>query len=203
MINHKCRIISKGFTLIEVLITLTIMGIISSLLMISFAQFNNNKSILEKQSRDLRALQIGFSIINQDFCQIANWTKKINSTDLGSFYTRNNDLFFSKMGYINPQFQQSRSTIQKIRYYLSNQTLYRSVYDYSGKVRYTKPILKNINTIEWTFIDQNLKTYSYWPPTQDWQNRLSRGLKLTISHQVHGRLEKIFYLPQDQIRFGI
>lgn len=170
--------------------------------MISFSQFLKNKNILESQIEDLKTLQIGMSILGNDLNQVVIWPREINEHENGGFFSKDNQLVFSRMGYINPNLQAIRSTLEKITYEFKVGTLKRLVID-DNNVRISKNLITGIKNFSWTYIDHVQKPYALWPPTNDWLNKLPSGLKVSFDHFKYGYIEKYFVLRQLDVEFTL
>lgn len=187
----------KGFTLIEILVALFIFVIIVGLVSLSFRQTIINKEVLSDNIDDWILFQKGMAIIENDLKQVVIWQRGVAVDAPSSFYTRDQDWFFARMGYTNPDFTQPTSTLRKIHYQVTASGLNRIVYNATDQKQYEERILSSVTQFEWLFFDDKEGVYDIWPPTNQWRSRLPSGIQLTITHPRFGMIERIFKLPQE------
>ena len=186
----------KAYTLIEVLIVMFIFSIVSMLILLTFSQVSKNKIILQNNGERLQELQAAIALIVFDLSQVVAKTEPDSSARLqGTFYSRNNDLHFYKLGNINPQYQNHFSSLEKIRYFLKDKQLIRESYlAEEGKV-FTQIILNKVTSLEWHFIVNKANSYDLWPPVEELKFKIPVGVRIVVNTEDYGMLEKIIELP--------
>lgn len=178
-----------GYTLIEILISLFIFSILILMVSQALNSTTTNHEILSKHAKRLLEIQIAFSIINTDFEQIVNKKKLgLKSTLQPVFLSNPDSLEFTHMGYLNPNHEAKRSTLQTVRYLFPGDTL----------VRQDRPILTGIQNIHLQFLGPDKKWYSIWPPTQHWAKTLPIGIRVDCLLKDIGLISRIFILAGEE-----
>lgn len=192
----------KGFTLVEILVALFVFILIVGMISIAFRQVMINREILTEHLDEWLAIQTSMSILQNDMKQIANWQRTVATNAPGSFYTKDNNLYFSKFGYINPGYVKSDSTLRKIQYQITNGQLIRRVFDQDNQLQYQQVIFNGFDKITLTFYDEKQGRYDLWPPTAQWRNKIPYGIAFNFSHPKFNRIERIFNLRVEPVKYN-
>lgn len=198
--NHSYN--SKGFTLIEMLVALTIMAMLSIAAYQVLYQVQLSNSVSKNQTTRFNELQKALVVMNSDFRQIAARHFRTNDKEpearllLWESGILGNDgygLIFTRFGWSNPQMQFPRGEVTKIGYRLNHGTLERIWWDYPdttlGDAGHVMPIL--------TQVDKFVMRFFY---DKKWQNQWSKkdvlpqaiAIKLVVHD--YGDIERIFLI---------
>ena len=174
----------KGFTLIEVLISLVILSIIA----IVSTNFLQSSIDLRNQSKskvdDIKVFNLGVSTIRRDLMSTVNLPMRDNfGNQLPNFIGSNTDKKITFLGIIN-RIDSSRSSISRIEYLLDDTKFIRRVYftadpyDYDDHI--DSVIFDNIDDVEISFLSDN-RWFTEWPAGQTAAYKIPKLVKIEIN----------------------
>ena len=174
----------KGFTLIEVLISLVILSIIA----IVSTNFLQSSIDLRNQSKskvdDIKVFNLGVSTIRRDLMSTVNLPMRDNfGNQLPNFIGSNTDKKITFLGFIN-RIDSSRSSISRIEYLFDDTKFIRRVYftadpyDYDDHI--DSVIFDNIDDVEISFLSDN-RWFTEWPAGQTAAYKLPKLVKIEIN----------------------
>ena len=174
----------KGFTLIEVLISLAILSIIA----IVSTNFLQSSIDLRNQSKskvdDIKVFNLGVSTIRRDLMSTVNLPMRDNfGNQLPNFIGSNTDKKITFLGFIN-RIDSSRSSISRIEYLFDDTKFIRRVYftadpyDYDDHI--DSVIFDNIDDVEITFLSDN-RWFTEWPAGQTAAYKIPKLVKIEIN----------------------
>ena len=174
----------KGFTLIEVLISLVILSIIA----IVSTNFLQSSIDLRNQSKskvdDIKVFNLGVSTIRRDLMSTVNLPMRDNfGNQLPNFMGSNTDKKITFLGFIN-RIDSSRSSISRIEYLFEDTKFIRRVYftadpyDYNDHI--DSVIFNNIEDIEISFLSDN-RWFTEWPAGQTAAYKIPKLVKIEIN----------------------
>jgi len=190
-----------GFTLLELLIAVSVFAVISALASGGFNSVLNTASRSEEHMQRLAELQKAMVIIAKDVEQAVERPIRDGFGDslvpfIGSQPT--NLLEFSRTGRRNPT-QAPRSHIQRVGYRHEENVLYRLTWAVLDRAQDSEAIefklLEGVNEIEIRYLDSNREWQDQWPPLQPGQNSdnaLPRGVEITLDIEGLGSVPRIF-----------
>src|SRR5688572_19537117 len=131
---------NSGFTLLEVIIALFIFSIISVIMVEALHTAITTQSSTEKKSVRFDELEMALLFMSRDIEQAIDRpiTNALNRLEPGLLGTHDT-LTLSHGGYSNPNGQLNRSTLQRTRYRLNQNTLYRDVWPVLDQTAKTLP----------------------------------------------------------------
>jgi type II secretion system protein J len=176
----------KGFTLIEVLISLVILSIIaivsSNFLQSSIDLRNQSKSKVD----DIKVFNLGVSTIRRDLMSTVNLPMRDNfGNQLPNFIGSNTDKKITFLGFIN-RIDSSRSSISRIEYLFDDTKFIRRVYftadpyDYDDHI--DSVIFNNIDDVEISFLSDN-RWFTEWPAGQTAAYKIPKLVKIEINEK--------------------
>ena len=174
----------KGFTLIEVLISLVILSIIA----IVSTNFLQSSIDLRNQSKskvdDIKVFNLGVRTIRRDLMSTVNLPMRDNfGNQLPNFIGSNTDKKITFLGFIN-RIDSSRSSISRIEYLFDDTKFIRRVYftadpyDYDDHI--DSVIFDNIDDVEISFLSDN-RWFTEWPAGQTAAFKIPKLVKIEIN----------------------
>lgn len=160
--------ISKGFTLLELLVALAIFAVIATLAYSGLNTVLMTRSQIERHANQLTQLQITFARLGRDIEQFVPRPIRNEYGDLqpalqGTVTT----LELTCTGWRNPG-QQPRSSLQRVAYHLADNTLWRTYWSVLDRAQDTQPLrtalLKDLSEIRLRFMDEVQQWHDEWPP---------------------------------------
>tara|TARA_Y100001936_G_scaffold1944_1_gene1850 strand:+ start:453 stop:1064 length:612 start_codon:yes stop_codon:yes gene_type:complete len=193
----------RGFTLIEVLVAISIFSILSALAYGTLNQSIITSEKLEKQNTRMQSLQRGFSQIDQDYIQLAKRPirSEIGNTQIGALTSSlaNGYLVeFSRHGWPN-RLGMNRGSIQRVAYDLIDSQLVRYHWNVLDKT-YSNELIQNelfdgIEKIQLLFLKNNNDWTDQWPPIDMTQEEglraLPKAIRISITFDDIGEVERI------------
>lgn len=205
-----------GFTLIEVLIALTLFAILAAITSSSMYYAFNARSRVSAQADRLNALQLTIALIKQDIEEIA--ARPIRGTEvhlLPSFLGLSNYIELTRAGLPNPNGAEKRSTLKRIALLcLDNQLIRRSWSTLDAPNRdifEDKVLLGNLDDCHFAFLDTSLQLLNEWrinsmptPPTTNSPTTnapttikmLPKAVQLTLALPNWGKGTFLFIVPE-------
>ncbi len=189
----------SGFTLLELLVAVSVFAVIAALASGGFNSVLNTSSHSKEQMRRLAQLQKAMTIIARDVEQAVERPVRDGFGDrLAPFIggQPTNLLEFSRTGRHNPG-QATRSHIQRIGYRHEDNVLYRRSWAVLDRAQDSEPIeyelLEGVSEIEIRYLDSNHEWQDQWPPLQvDQDNALPKGLEITLDIEGLGAIPRLF-----------
>tara|TARA_Y100001934_G_C12334043_1_gene766604 strand:- start:1422 stop:2027 length:606 start_codon:yes stop_codon:yes gene_type:complete len=191
---------NRGFTLIEILVALTLFAILATLTSSFLYKALNTREHLNKQNDMLAQLERALIIIQQDLIQIID--TPLSSTNVSAHFLGDQQAIeFTRMhsAFIFPtsKFQ----ALQKIKYYCTPHQLIRqtqSVYSDNNTI-HKKIILDGLETCEFQFLNHLLAVQTQWqviPYDEDsLEHALPIAVKLSFSTSSWGDFSRIWLIP--------
>ena len=204
MSNNK----SSGFTLIEVLISISIFSILSAL---AYGALNQSLSTSDKLSEKIdrnQAIQKGIRIIEQDLMQLAKRPirSEIGNTEINALTTNKVNGYaveFSRHGWAN-RLGSKRSTLQRVAYnHIDNKFIryHWNVLDktYSNQID-TNELFDNLDEVTFLFMKDNNEWIKEWPPIEVIQDEsraiLPNAIKITFMFNDLGEIYRLLEIKQ-------
>ena len=201
----RMRVPSKGFTLIEVLIALSVFAILASITSSAMYQAFNTREHVTVQANRLNSLQLAVAIINRDIQQIVE--RSVLGNELHHFPPFTGQRYyieFTRGGIINPTGMNRRGALQRIAYLCKKNRLYRrswNVLDGPNRNQYQdKLILDNLSQCQFSFLAHNLQTLPRWQEYALQQNQrketLPTSIQLAVNLNDWGKMSLSFIIPE-------
>ena len=164
---------ARGFTLLEVLVAVVILGIISMLAYGGYNQLVRQSEIVDSSAARTRAIQSTVQRMAEDFEMleprpIREPLGEEIEPALRAGGTRTDTLLdLTRSGWTNPA-GLSRSTLQRVTYRLMDNKLERAYWIALDRTLTTEPtsavLLDKVRTVSFRFMDQNQSWHEQWPP---------------------------------------
>lgn len=203
---------NRGFTLLELLIAITIFSIIATFVYAGLDIVLDTKQQTEQHLERLAKLQLGLHLMQQDIEQAVDRPIRdefgetqpaLRGGGLSGML-----LELTRGGYANPM-KLTRSQLQRVGYQLEEKTLYRVSWPVLDRAQDTQPrrqkLFDGIENISLTFFDQAMKRQTTWPSkTEGMSNNspadtppgLPKGIEVTLETETMGTLRRVFRAPE-------
>jgi general secretion pathway protein J len=164
---------ARGFTLLEVLVAVVILGIISLLAYGGYNQLIRQSEIVESSATRTRAVQSSIQRMAEDFEMLEPRPVRepLGETvepALRAGGTRTDTLLdLTRSGWTNPA-GLARPTLQRVTYRLTDNKLERAYWSALDRTLTSEPttavLLDKVRTASFRFMDQNQTWHDQWPP---------------------------------------
>jgi len=195
---------AKGFTLIEILIALTVFAILatltSSILYYSF----NTRTRVNAQAERLNSLQLAVSIMQQDITQIV--ARAIRGNEMRLFPViigRTDYLEFTRDGALNPLSQEKRSTLTRVALVCHDQQLLHRTWENLDSVdrnKYEdKVLVDNVKQCHINYFNNSLQVLNEWRENAVTQNQIQepfpKAIQVNLILNDWGSMNLLFTIP--------
>jgi general secretion pathway protein J len=203
---------SQGFTLLELLIAITIFAIIATFVYAGLDVVLDTKQQTEQHLNRLSKLQLGLHLMQMDIEQSVDRPIRDQYGDQQPALKSDNltelMLELTRGGYANP-LKQSRSTLQRVAYQLEDESLYRVIWPTLDRASESEPrrqrLFDQVKGVELTFYDQDMKKHDEWPVSQSGSNStpsssLPKAVEIVIELDKWGKIRRLFRVAQSPIK---
>lgn len=196
---------NKGFTLIEILIALTVFAILATITSSSLYYAFNTRSRVNAQADRLSSLQLAISMIQQDTLQIVERGIRGNEMRLFPLIVGQPQyLEITRDGVINPNSMEKRSNLKRIAYVcLDGKLLHRSwvSLDPINRNNYSdKLLIDDITECHFSYLNQSLQSLSEWREQAIGQNQRAepfpKAIQINITLRDLGDMSLLFVIPE-------
>jgi general secretion pathway protein J len=201
--NNK-RFYLQGFTLLEVLIALTVFAILATITSSSLYYAFTTRTRVNEQSDRLGALQLAISIIEQDSIQTVERGIRGNEMRLfPPFIGRLQYIELTRDGNVNPKSMEKRSTLIRVAYLCEgNKLLRRTWASLDPKDRNTfedKILIDNLKECHFNYLNKNLQLLPEWREQARIPNQhpetLPQAIQVNASLTDWGEMNLLFVIP--------
>ena len=192
---------TKGFTLLEILVAVFIIGIIAIIMVRGLQTVITAKHGLERNSRRLTDVALSLTLLGNDLKNIVNRPiLEANANQLPALILQNDGrqtLEFTRGAVANP-LAAHRSTLLRVAYQLSNDKFIRLTWPVLDRTAATKPservLLKNVSHLQWQFWGSDNRYYSSWPAANTAIAVLPKAIKVSLTIKKWGVITRIWLL---------
>lgn len=194
----------KGFTLIEILIALTVFAVLATITSSSLYYAFTTRTLVNAQADRLNSLQLAISLIQQDTIQAIERPIRGNEMRLfPAFIGQTHYLELTRDGTINPQSIEKRSTLERIALVCEEDKLMRrtwpSLDSNDRNTHEDKILLDNLKECHFNYLNQNLQSLPEWREQALTQNQrkepLPKAIQLNITLKDWGEMNYLFIIP--------
>lgn len=158
---------NKGFTLIEILIALTVFAILATITSSTLYYAFNTRTRVNAQAERLNALQLAISIIQQDTSQTVERAIRGNEMRLFPIFVGQPQyLELTRDGVVNPNSAEKRSTLERVALVCQDSKLLRRTWNtldpIDRNIYKDKVLLDNLSECHFNYLNQNLQLLSEW-----------------------------------------
>ena len=189
---------ARGFTLIEVLIAVTVFAVLSGAVYFSLNLLADAAFTQRQRSDDLAELQRALARVDADLRQLVS--RPVRSPDgalqpaLAGSRAR---LEATRTGWLNPQ-QQQRSELQRFGWSIDGQTLIRTTWPVTdlahGTVSRAEEVLEQVAEIEFAYLGSGGEWLEDWP-SSELMDGLPQAVRYRLESDRFGLIERLIVLP--------
>lgn len=213
VLNKPRKQVQSGFTLLELLVAVSIFAIMSVMIFGGMSEVINVRTSTDKYTSRLTQLQITFMHFSRDARQLSNRSIRgeygdelsaLKSSDIGQYKVE-----LTRAGYPNPA-SFDRSELQRVAYGVEENKLYRYRWNVLDRAEDSIPsktlMLDDILNMNVRFLksdneegsSSNDNWVTAWPPQIDGQESkdLPKVIEVTFELEDWGRFTRLFLLPQ-------
>jgi len=202
--RHFSRLSIRGFTLLEILVAITIFSIMSIVALTGIKAIIDSQEAADNVVNRIKLLQKTFFYLEQDlrFALERGVRDEFGSPQpaIVAGNTGSQGLTLTRTGVNNPQGLQ-RSSLIRVRYWLKEDTLMRSRYrmlDRAGEANSNdRSLISQLEELEFRFLQQNNEWTDNWPPINPVANQkvLPKAVEISLIHETMGKISRIVALP--------
>ncbi len=200
----------KGFTLVEIMVTMIIFTLIGLASYTVLDQMSRTKSLSEESSERIEQLQFTWLLIQQDMRQAVPKPTRPDGLEVAQQLITNDEriiesqsgvLGFVRSGYDNPGLMLPRSELQPVIYRVQNNVLQRLTYPYvndrSGEP-VVQDLLEGVKSFQVRFFRSTQQAQANQGIEAGWRNRwetsddFPAALELTITSDAYGEIRRRF-----------
>ncbi len=202
---------NQGFTLLELLVALTVFAIMSLMTYTGLSSVLNSYSHAKEKTEQLTELQAAFSLITRDIEQAIARPIRDNYGDFqepitDDGYAIGAVLEFTRTGRPNPA-ALPRSNLQRIAYTLNDNQFMRLSWAVLDRAPESEPLesllLTKVKSASVRFLDKDMEWQEDWPTKtkQETENgviKVPRAVELTIEMETWGEIKRLFRVPGNE-----
>ncbi len=203
-IIHK----QQGFTLLELIIAISIFGVIMAMAYGALRHIADTAHHLEQRSEQLADLQRAFFIINKDLQQLVDRKIRDQFGDEQPALIVDGEgrVEFTRAGWRNP-LGQLRSSLQRVAYRLEEGVLYRDYWRVLDRAQDSEPlssdIMHNIEAFEVELLPPGSEEWqTSWPPYSNNSEQVAAPLpkmvKVNITLEGVGNIWRFYTVAQGE-----
>ncbi len=198
----------RGFTLLELIIAISIFGVIMVMAYGALRHIADTAHHLEQRSEQLADLQRAFFIISKDFQLLADRKIRDQFGDEQPALMVDDEgrVEFTRSGWRNP-LGQLRSSLQRVAYHLEEGVLYRDYWRVLDRAQDSEPLrtdlIKNVEKFEVELLPPKGEEWkTSWPPYNNNPEQVPASLpkmvKVTLSLKGVGDVWRFYAVVQDE-----
>jgi len=195
---------NRGFTLLEVLIALTVFVILATVTTSAMYHAFNTRAIVTRQADRLSTIQLAMALIQRDTQQITERSVRGNQLQLiPAFIGQSQYLEFTRGGDVNPD-DHLRGTLIRIAFLCQNGQLVRRSWeapDTPNRYKYKDKVLLNkLDQCRFAYLSHDLQVISEWRENALRQNQrkesLPTAIQFTLNLKDWGNMSLLFIIPE-------
>jgi general secretion pathway protein J len=195
----------KGFTLIEILIALTVFAIMASITSSTLYYAFNTRTRVNEQSERIAGLQLAISMLQQDLSQTVERAIRGNDMHLTPIFVGQAEYVeFTRDGDVNPASIEKRSTLKRIAYICTKDSLARRTWDALDPADRSKGVnkvlIRNLSDCHFGYLNQSLQVFPDWRADAVNQNQnkesLPKAVQVNLTVREQGEINLLFTIPE-------
>jgi len=201
---------SKGFTLLEVLVAITITALIGAASYWVLIEVIRSQEVLEEHHARLAKLQKVFYIMQQDIAQtVARPVRDEYGERQAAFAANlNNSIELTRHGWLNP-LQQTRSELMRVQYLVEDNQLVRKYWFQLDRAQDSEPrtqlLLDGLEEGSFQLLNSKLDWVTSWPELEldednsDSFESLPLAIEVTLTVDGLGEIIRLFPLAEPEL----
>ena len=196
---------STGFTLLELLVALSIFSIVAVLAYGGLGSVLDQRRLTEESADRLAALQRTYLIIQRDIEQLVPRAIRDEFGDERAAITGSSGFRLTRGGWQNP-LHNPRSTLQRVGYTLEDRELVRHSWLVLDRAQDSEPrqqvLVRDIINIQVRYLDPEHNWQDQWPTSEQLTGdaelqtlELPLAVELLLEHERYGEIKWLFQLP--------
>ncbi len=194
----------QGFTLIEILIALSVFAIMATLTGSSMYYAFNTRARVTEQADRLNALQLALILIQRDTEQMVVRNVRGNDMQLFPALDGQPQFFeFTRAGFANPDSKEKRSILKRIMILCQSDKLVRRTWSSldttNRKAFRDRVLLSNLSNCKFKYLNQNLQVLNEWRANAVQQNQsaepLPKAIQMNLTVNNWGNINFLFPVP--------
>lgn len=195
----------KGFTLIEILIALTIFAIMASITSSTLYYAFTTRTRVNEQSERLSGIQLAVSLLQQDTSQIVERAIRANDLRLFPIFIGRSDYVeFTRDGNVNPAGVDRRSTLKRVGIVCHEGSLKRRTWAMldpeERNTHEDKLLIDNLSKCTIGYLNKNLEVFPEWraDAVDQSQNKesLPKAIQINLTLKDLGEINLLFSIPE-------
>lgn len=191
---------SRGFTLFEILVAVSIFAIIGTMTMSSLIQVGRTGEQVSESQRQLSQIQFALGYLGKDVIQLVN--RKIRDQygdEQPQLKIAENSLVFTRSGWSN-LLGQPRSNLQRVEYRLEDDNLQRRYWPQLDQayteVSVEQNLLSGVEDFSIRLLTAGKQTYEDWPPDETLATQPEKpvAIEMTLNLTDFGEIRRIYEL---------
>lgn len=193
-----------GYTLLEVLVALTVFAILSTITASAMYNAFNTRERVNIQANQLNTLQVAMALLGRDTEQIIERSVVANEMhQFAPFVGESKYMEFTRGGSVNPIGVEHRSTLKRIAYVCAGTKLVRRSWEtLDAPIRKNyqdKVLLDNLEECSIAYLSNSRQILSEWRPyaVQQTQKKetLPIAIQFTLTVADWGNMNLLFVIP--------
>lgn len=193
----------RGFTLLEVLVVLSVFAILGVIASQIVGRVLDNQRALAERGDRLADVQKAMLIIQRDIMQLnpRGVRDELGDPREALMIGADGMIEFTRAGWRNP-LQQARSTLQRVGYIVSEETLYRAYWPVLDRSPDSEPILQELLSgvvqVEFFAMDVSGNEHSFWPLLGEYGDDPASalaGIMMRLESEPFGVVERLWAVP--------
>lgn len=188
----------RGFTLIEVLIAVTVFAVLAGAVYFSLNSLSDAAFTQRQRSAELAELQRGLARLDADLRQLVSRSVRGPDGEIQPALSGSaSRMEATRGGWANPQ-QHRRSELQRFGWSIGADGLVRASWpvtdSITGAPPVQEPVIARVETLEFAFLDATGQWLESWPPEAN-PDVLPRAVRYRLDSGRFGNIERIIVLP--------
>ncbi len=195
---------TRGFTLLEILIALSVFAILATITAFAMQHAFNTRTRVTSQSDRLNSLQLTMTLVNRDTQQLMPRAILGNELhEFAAFIGQADYLEFTRGGALNTNTRTPSSTLVRVAYLCKNGSFIRrrwNTLDGPNRSNYQDtPLLDNVSECSFNYLTRDKQILPFWEsyalrPDQK-QEKLPTAIQLTLNLNDWGNMSLLFIIP--------